>query len=355
MAIKRKKGVAVFAAAAVSVLLFTGCTDERLEDELDYRQVGINCMESGEYEKAVQAFESALRQRIGGVTDTEIDICFYKAAAQFAAGDTEGALATYNALLDYDEKNGNAYYLRGTLLLGQGDTEGGLADYEKAVKNNSNDFALYVNIYENLAAHNLTEEGENYLNQAFSIKGDSGEALLWRGRIYYLLGQYDNAKTELEAALAKENTMADFYLAKVYEAQGDAAKAAEYYQAYVDTGAADSETMNALGKIEMNKENYEAALSYFEQGLSMETVTNKKELMQNSIAAYEYAGDFSAAYDMAQEYIVLYPEDADVQRECVFLSTRQGVMEPETEGTEEPGEGTEESVAEPTEGSSETQ
>lgn len=324
---------------ALSVLLSAGCGDERLEDELAYRQVGINYMAEGEYEKAVNAFDSALRQCLGEITDTEIDICYYKAAAQSAAGDTDGALETYSALVDYDEKNGSAYYLRGTLLLAQGDSEKCLEDYEKAVENSSGDYELYVKIYENLAAHNLQEEGEKYLNQAFSIKGDDAQQLMWRGRIYYLLGEYENARTELEAAAAKgEDPLVYFYLAQAYEAQGDESAAAQYYQMYVDSGADDSQAMNALGEIEMAKGNYAAAISYFEQGLSAENADNQRELMQNCIAAYEYAGDFSAAYLMAQQYIALYPDDDSVQREYIFLSTRQSA---ETQETTEAEEGTE--------------
>ena len=63
--------------------------------------------------------------------------------------------------------------------------------------------------------------------------------------------------------------------------------------------------MNALGEIEIEKNNYEAAISYFEQGLAMETVTDRQELMANSILAYEYAGEFDKAYEMAQEYVKL--------------------------------------------------
>ena len=321
-------------AAVLSVTLLAGCANERLEDELSYRQVGINCMAEGDYEKAVKAFENALKQHIGDVTETELDICFYKAAAQFASGNTDGALETYNALLDYDSQNANAYYLRGTLLLSQGDSENALKDYKEAVKYNAKDYELYVNIYENLAAHNLTEDGENYLNQAFSIKEDDAESLTWRGRIYYLLGEYDNAKTELEAAVAKESTLANLYLAKVYDETGDSEKASTLYQTYLASGTADSETMNALGEIELEKNNYEAAISYFEQGLAMETVTDRQELMANSILAYEYAGEFGKAYETAQEYVKDYPGDADVQRECTFLSTRH-VMEEDSEAVPE--------------------
>lgn len=111
------------AGAVLFAALFTGCTNERLEDELDFRKIGINSMQSGDYEGAVAAFNSALSQCVGKITDTELDICYYKAAAQYAGGDIEGALATYQAMIDYDEENGNAYYLHGCLSLKQQDTD----------------------------------------------------------------------------------------------------------------------------------------------------------------------------------------------------------------------------------------
>ena len=50
-------------------------------------------------------------------------------------------------------------------------------DFANAVKYNPDDYELYVGIYENLAGNNMTEEGEEYLNKAFDIKGNSAENL----------------------------------------------------------------------------------------------------------------------------------------------------------------------------------
>ena len=296
------------AGAVLFAALFTGCTNERLEDELDFRKIGINSMQSGDYEGAVAAFNSALSQCVGKITDTELDICYYKAAAQYAGGDIEGALATYQAMIDYDEENGNAYYLHGCLSLKQQDTDTAKKDFANAVKYNPDDYELYVGI----AGNNMTEEGEEYLNKAFDIKGNSAENLTWRGRIYYLLGQYDNAVKELEGAVKKDSAKANLYLAQVYEAEEDSANAEKYYQAYVDSGTADSVAMNALAEIQMEKGNYEAALEDIRQGLAMDNVTNQQELLSNQIIAYEYSGDFS-----------LYPDDEAAQREYIFLKNRQ--------------------------------
>lgn len=347
----KKKLTYITALTMLSLTLMTGCTNERRENQTAYRQIGINAMESGDYAGAVDAFNSALGQCIGKITENELDICYYKAAAQYASGDSEGAVATYTAIIDYDKKAADAYYLRGCVYLKQGNTESAVSDFDAAVQYNSDDYELYVNIYENLLAYDMTEKGEEYLNKAFDIKGNSAEDYAWRGRIYYYLGQYDNAMTELNSALDKESVIANLYIAQVYEAQGDSENAEVYYQNYVNSGAADSEAMNSLGEIEMAKGNYSGALTYLQQGIAMENVTNRRELMQNLLICYEYTFDFNSAWNVVQEYVQAYPDDASAQREYIFLknrvdastaeisgdvnSTEEGTTEQDTTGTEE--------------------
>lgn len=347
----KKKLTYITALTMLSLTLITGCTNERRENQTAYRQIGINAMESGDYAGAVDAFNSALGQCIGKITENELDICYYKAAAQYASGDSEGAVATYTAIIDYDKKAADAYYLRGCVYLKQGNTESAVSDFDAAVQYNSDDYELYVNIYENLLAYDMTEKGEEYLNKAFDIKGNSAEDYAWRGRIYYYLGQYDNAMTELNSALDKESVIANLYIAQVYEAQSDSENAEVYYQNYVNSGAADSEAMNSLGEIEMAKGNYSGALTYLQQGIAMENVTNRRELMQNLIICYEYTFDFNSAWNVVQEYVQAYPDDASAQREYIFLknrvdastaeisgdvsSTEEGTTEQDTTGTEE--------------------
>lgn len=310
-------------AALVVAACLAGCAGDRAAQQMAYRQTGLDAMRVGDYAGAVAAFDAALSCAPGTVGGVEIDICYYKAAAQFAAGDQEGALATYDALIAYDDKDADAYYTRGCLHLQRYEGDQALADFDAAVSNDADNYELYMNIYKNLAAYQLIAEGEAYLNKAFAIKGDDAEHLTSRGEIYLLLGEYENAIAELTAALEKKSVRANLILAEVYEASGDAESAEKYYKAYVEGGTADSETMNALAEIEMAKLNYTAALDYVNQGLAMEQVTNRRELMQNRIICMEYTADFKGAWQAAQEYIALFPNDAAVQREYVFLKNRQ--------------------------------
>ena len=313
----------VLASAALCAALCAGCGDRRLEDELAFRKIGISSLESGDYEGALAAFESALKQYAGKITATEIDICYYKVAAQSAGGDLQGALETCEAILGYDGRDGKAAYLKGCILLQTGDTQKALAAFEDAVKYEKESPEICIGIYENLSAYNLTSEGEDYLNRVFESKGDSAEKSALRGKAYYLLGEYENAVKELEAAIDRESAEANLTLAQVYDAMGDTAGSAKYYQAYLASGAADSGTMYTLAAAEMEKGNYEAALTYVEQGLAMEHVPNKKALLHSEVICSEQTGDFARAFRAVQEYTSLYPEDEAAKREAVFLKYRQ--------------------------------
>lgn len=339
-------------AAVMSVTLLSGCTDTRLEDELAFREIGIADMQKGDYESAVTAFSSALSYCVGEITDTEIDICYYKAAAQYAAGDLSGALETYQALVDYNEEDAKAHYLRGRFYLMNGESEKALADFSDAVTYNGSDWNLFIAIYENLAAYHLEEEGKTYLEKALEVKGSSAEKLACRGKAYYLLGEYEDAVKELTAAIEKGSKEANLTLARAYEAKGDSEQAQRHYEAYVASGAASSETLNTLAEMEMKKGNYAAALEYIKQGLAMETVTNREALLSNQVIACEYTADFTAALAAIEEYLALCPEDAAAQREYVFLKNRRVKTTPEEVQT---GEDTEAADTEHTEGTEDTE
>ncbi|MBQ8279047.1 MAG: tetratricopeptide repeat protein [Roseburia sp.] len=303
--------------------VMTGCSNEKAESKATYRQMGIEYMEQGDYASAIESFEAALAQGIGTVGADELDITYYKAAAQYASGDAEAAMATYNAVLDYDDEASEAYYLRGCLYIKQGDIEAAKADFANAVKYNANDYELYINIYENLATADATEAGEAYLQQALLIKGSDVTSLEYRGQVHYLLGKYDDAVTELKAALEAGSTYANLYLAKAYEDMGDDAMAEEHFKTYIAAIPTDATALNELGEIMLEKEEYAAAILYFEQGLACEVIPNTRALMHNLIVAYEFNGDFDKAWELVQEYVILFPEDEDAQREYVFLKNRQ--------------------------------
>ena len=117
-----------------------------------------------------------------------------------------------------------------------------------------------------------------------------------------------------------------------------------------------AEALNELGEIMLERSLYKEAVSYFEMAKDCQEIPNKRELMHNLIVAYEFNGNFDKAWDVVQEYVTLFPEDTEAQREYVFLKNRQmkgeiveeiPESELETEGSEIIEESSEGSVDTP--------
>ncbi len=327
----KKRGF--FALLLCSVMLVSaGCSADRTEDELAYRKIALRYMEQGEYAQAIENFQLALDQSKGKIRNLELDICMNKAEAMYCNGQTEDAIEVCDAVLAYDGDYANAYYLRGNLYLLQDKVEEALADYEQAAAHADADFSIYIQLYENLSRAGREDEGIAYLNQALALKGKGREYQAGRGYIYYLLGDYEQARVELEKAVAidkkeGEEDKAQLYLAQTYEKLGEQELAAEYYESYAKDHADDSIVLEALGSMAMEQGNFKQALSYYESGLATKAPVNEQKLLRGRIAACERLYEFEQAKEYMAQYVLDYPDDEEAAREYLFLKTRTAVAD----------------------------
>jgi tetratricopeptide (TPR) repeat protein len=316
------KSMRLFLLVSAAAVLLCGCGSQtNTKDQEAYRQYGINCIESGDYEAAVDAFQRALDQSHGKVTAMEIDICYYKAEAQYLSGDYDGAATTYQALIDYND-DAKSYFLRGCMRFQQGMQEEAISDFGMAVSREKNDRELYIGIYEAMAANGLESEGEYYLHKALEVSGEKADDLMERGRVYLMLGDAQNAASSLLKAIEKGSVKANFYLAEAYEALDDPDNADAYFQAYLDAGMADSYELCEVGVLLLNRGDYTHAIDYFQSALELEAVPNKASILKNMVLAYEGQYDFASAKTVVEQYLELMPDDEAAQKELTFLSTR---------------------------------
>lgn len=319
----RKLMIVCSCVTVLGMTTLMGCrSEEALENEQAYRQVGINKMAEGDYEGAVEAFQKALDQSMAVVGDLEIDICCYKALAQYNSGDVEGSIETYTALINYDSKNADAYYLRGCVYLKQEDGEKAKKDYDKALELCGNDYEMYLSIYENLEGAGYQEDALNILSKALKLKGETAEDYRERGHLYLLKGDYESAKRELDQAINKEDVKALLYMGQAYAAEGSTQQAQALYESYVAKNGSDTEALNMLGEMQLEAGNYQQALEFFQKALAEENVSNEQQLRRNEIIVYERLLDFASAKEKMAAYVEDYPEDTAAQREYVFLQTR---------------------------------
>ena len=318
-----KKKINILLFAAVMAVSLTSCgKKEAMENQEAYRQIGINDMKEGKYEEAIDAFQSALDQSVSKVGERELDICYYKAQAQYLSGDTDAAIETYTALINYDKKNADAYYLRGSLYLLEEENDKAVKDYENAVKNDDKNYDLLIQAYCDLSDAGLTEEAKPYLTQAVEIKGDEARDYAMRGKAYVLMGDYEKAKEQLDKAIELGSEQATLYRAQVYSAEGDADKAKSLYENYVKNNKDNAAALGNLGSILLEQGDYDDALTYIQMALSLEGDKDEQLLRRNEILAYENKKDFASAKTKMESYVADYPDDAAAAREYQFLQTR---------------------------------
>lgn len=288
---------------------------------LAYRGLGIAYMGQGRYEEAVQAFEKALKSSNGLVKKVDYDINYYMAMAEYKCGDLDKALDTYNAILDLDDKSADGHYLRGRIELLKNDKAAAIADFDRAVELKSNDFDLYICIYQALEAAGMKAEGEGYLNRA--ISENSKMTLFQSGMFSYYLGRYDEARNSFEEA-RKEGDSAELilFLGRAYEALGDTNYATNLYSSYTEEHQDSAAIYNELGIISLKQEEYQKALNAFENGIALNDPAYDQSLRFNEVVAYEHLLDFKKAAVLMKEYLDKYPGDEEAQREYIFLSTR---------------------------------
>ncbi len=317
----KKRIVAMLLLGSLLTLPLSGCTNkEALENEKAYRTVGINDLKEGKYEDAIKAFDKALAQKKGSVTNLEIDICYYKALAQFKNGDSEDAISTYTSVIEYDDTQ-DAYYLRGNVYLQENQIKKAISDFDQAIERAEDFGEMSCKVATALLGQNQQKKAKSYLKAVIQKAGTSVDDYYNVGNAYYLLEDYDTAIDYLEKAKSKRDD-ALLLLAKVYLAKGETGNATAQVEEYSSVHENDSEALNLAGCVAMANEDYETAASCFQKGLKVENPSNAQELLKNEIAAYEYLGDYETASTLMEEYLKKYPEDQEAVRENTFISTR---------------------------------
>ena len=94
------------------------------------------------------------------------------------------------------------------------------------------------------------------------------------------------------------------------------------YNSYISQDPTNAEMYNQLGLCRLQTGDYEAALEAFEAGIAVEGNASMQSLRFNRIVAYEYLGQFDQAKLAMEQYLALYPDDENAQREYTFLKTR---------------------------------
>lgn len=295
------------------------------EAEEDKRMVarnkGIALSGLTRYEEATACYLEALSYSDLFVDEIDYDLNYYLADAYEKMGDSASAKEVYSSILALKPEEVNALFLRGRLYLRDGQQELAMADFNRTVELDKDGYDLRIEIAGLLSEAGYKDEGLQYLQQ-FLAENEKKLSDYDKGRIYYYMGDYENAKVSLESAKSEESDDVILLLGKSYEQLGDYNYATSVYKNYLDENPQAAEIFNQLGLCKMKSGEYQEALSAFRSAANVENNGMSQSLEFNQIVAYEYTGNFKQAAVLMEEYLKKYPEDEEAKREYEFLKTR---------------------------------
>lgn len=241
----------------VSVLCLTGCQESK--EKYALRETGIEQLNGGSYEEAIQSFDQALERSDRMVGTFELDVLKYRAEAEYKVEDYAAAAHTYTTLIEVDG------------------------------------------------------EKPEYLNMRCLLYGKTGELDL-------AIVDYQTLSRISKDSMVTEATL--YSLGQVLSEADRTEEAMELYQQAQAEGVKSAELYNRMGLCEMEADRLDEALYYFEQGLLLEDSDVTLKLLYNQAAAYEQKQNFKKALEILETYVVSYGTTAEVEKEIAFLKTR---------------------------------
>ncbi|WP_130837110.1 tetratricopeptide repeat protein [Lachnoclostridium sp. Marseille-P6806] len=285
-----------------------------------YRALGIAQMGTGDYAAAAQSLEKALNKS-GILPDSmDYDMNFYLASCYYKLGEYDRAMEIYDAILAMDRNSVDAYEMRGATEITEGNFDAADADFREAIRRAPTDYDRIISMYSTMKQYGFEDAGKSYLSESISANLNMGG--YDKGRLSYYLEDYETAKACFEQAQAGKDYRVTLMLGKTYIAQGDLNYASDVYTAYLAADQTHAEIYNELGLCYLQLGSNEKALDAFQTGQKIENSAVRQDLLFNEIVAYEKLGQFTRAAELMQSYLAAYPEDAEAQREQMFLRTR---------------------------------
>ncbi len=285
------------------------------------RARGIASIGLTEYEDAVAYFLETLSYSDSKVDELDYDVNFYLADAYEHLRRYEDAVDTYSAIIGLDSKNVLALYRRGADYLLINNYEDALADFNRALNLDSDNYDLRIEVAGKLFDAGYEQEGQQYLND-FLAEKERKLSDFDKGRIYFYMQDYESAKKCFEEARDDDDQNTVLFLGKTYELLGDYNYATSTYQNYLSKHPEAAVIYNQLGLSRLKSGDYTGAREAFTSGRSIENNGIDQTLSFNEIIAYEYSGNFSQARILMESYLKKYPDDEDAAREYEFLKSR---------------------------------
>ena len=248
----------------------------------------------------------------------------YRATAELKSELFDAAMADCQTIAEDYTMDADTYYLTGCVALAMDSYDEASSNFTDAY-NADTSYEMAIEIYEAYLEKDMEADGTRYLETALKTEAKTADDYCDRGKAYYYMQDYSNAKKELTEAVNKKSTEGILLLGMVYKAQGDTANARAMYQQYIETeGSSSAKGYNGLALCDIDEGNYDNALTDITNGLADASTEEMQDLLYNEVVVYEKKLDFATALSKIQEYLKMFPDDENASKELIFLQSRNG-------------------------------
>ncbi|MDO5476247.1 MAG: tetratricopeptide repeat protein [Eubacteriales bacterium] len=313
--------------AAIGAGVIFGYFQFRGNREKDLLTEGLELMEQGNYrlarEKLAEAsrYENSITRHLA--TDSlEEDLYKYVAICDFRLGELEEAASIYDRLLRLHPKDPLLLESRATVYAATGQMEEAVNLFDTAIAIDDKNYSHIYSAALTLREYGNADAGRNYLEKLLTEHGEEIDALT-RGQALCFLGRYQEAE-EVLSGIQNPDMQTSFMLASAKEYNGKHEEALAILEEYEEEINSYPEMLDLKGTALCGLGRYEEAMTCFEQALprTQDGTALKKSILFNRIAALEHLRQFDKAKELAAEYSQLYPDDARMNRENLFLQSR---------------------------------
>lgn len=287
-----------------------------------FRGEGIAYYSGNHPDLAVGAFAKALD--IKKSSKMNQDILKYQGMAYLKLGEYARAEEVFTKAINKDKKNAVLYSYRAKARFYLEETEDAAKDYEKAISLDKKEYRYYADLCAVLKSSGKEAVISSTINQALQLKAKSDEDHYYVALLNFYDGEEKKASKGLKMAAKKEIYEAYFYLGELAYQNEDYISSSLYYEKYLEMNKGQLIQMvyNQLALSLMKMERYQEAAKVLDQGIEQVDAATMQKLLFNQIIVCENTGEFDLAFEKSKEYMALYPEDTEVQRELDFLTTR---------------------------------
>lgn len=247
--------------------------------------VGANELQAKNFDKAVEAFQSAVRLSPAnqnaklGLSEALTG----KADALLDKDDAAGAISLYNEAIKLNDRNAAAFAGLGSAYEASDNTDSALLNYNKALTVNSGLTELYAPIGAIYYRKSDFVKADEMLTKAAAARSDDEQTQYLLGLIRSKQNRSDEAVAALKRSLAvKDSAEAHYYLGELYDQSNREAEAINEYKNATRINPRYFEAWFDLGAAYYNRARYDEAIEAYMQAIGIKN---------NSADTYENLGD----------------------------------------------------------------